>query len=469
MSHKLIFAEFNELCPPLLDRWMASGDLPNFRRLHDRSTVFTTQADVTDSANLEPWIQWYSLHTGLAFDQHGVFHLTEGAKARHEDLWHIAHDAGRRVGSFASMNTRAFDFGDGSFYAADPWCEDGNASPRDLNVYNRFVSAQVREYSNPDQRLSLRDIAAFGWFMARHGLRAGTVGGIAAQLATERFRDKRLSWRRAALLDRLQFDVFRHFQRRARPDFSTFFINSTAHLQHSYWRQFDPAPFTAKPDADDRAVHGDAMFFGYRAMDALLGDFVALADETGATLMFMTALSQQPYLQAETSGGKHFYRLRDVEAFFRAFDLPFAAIDPTMTHQYMVGFATDAHRTAVRETLGAFCMDDGRALFDFNDRTSDGLYFSCNVFTPVGADATVVTPDGTTRAFADLLYKIDATKSGRHHPDGALWIAGGAHRTIAQPVSILDVFPTALDMMQVDRTRLDDRRGVSLLDRIARD
>jgi hypothetical protein len=464
---KIIFAEFNELCPQLLDRWMASGDLPNFKRLHDRSTVFTTQADVADPVNLEPWIQWYSLHTGLSFDQHKIFHLTEGAKAAHDDLWHIAHAAGRRVGSMASMNTRAFDFGDGSFYAADPWCEDGNASPPALNDYNKFVAAQVREYSNPDQKLSSGDIARFGWFMAKHGLRATTVAKIAGQLATERIKDKRLSWRRAALLDRLQFDVFAHYQRRVRPDFSTFFINSTAHLQHSYWRQFDPAPFSAKPDAEDRAIYGDAIRFGYRAMDALLADFVVLADKTGATLLFMTALSQQPYLQAEETGGKHFYRLRDVEAFFSAFDLPYAAIDPTMTHQYMVGFARDDERRAVRETLGKFSMADGRALFDFNDRTTDALYFSCNIFTPVASDSTIVTPAGTARRFADFLYKIDATKSGRHHPDGALWIAGGAHRHVDAAVSILDIFPTALDMMAIDRSRFVDRTGVSLAAQIA--
>lgn len=462
MTRRLIFAEFNELCPWLIERWMDEGKLPNFRRLQRQSVTFTTTADVTDPADLEPWIQWYSLHTGLSFDQHGVFHLTEGAKAEHDDLWHAAHRAGLKVGSFASMNTRAFAFQD-SFYVADPWCDDGNAHPPALNTYNRFVAHNVREYSNPDQRLTIGDAARFAGFMATHGLSARTAGAIAAQLATERLKDRRLSWRRAALLDRMQFDVFRHYQRKFHPHFSTFFINSTAHLQHSYWRQFDPDAFTMKPSAEDLALYGEAIQFGYEAMDRLLADFMTLAEETDSTLVFLTALSQQPYTQAEATGGKHFYRLREVESLFRRFELPFANIDPTMTHQYFVTFGCDEDLAHARETLSTFHMPDGRALFDFNARTEGGLYFSCNIYAEVPAGATVETPQGPL-VFADLLYKIDATKSGRHHPDGALWFATGRHNAVEGKVSILDVFPTALDLLGVPVP--EGRSGTSLIVRL---
>jgi hypothetical protein len=282
---KLIVAEFNELCPWLIDQWMGEGLLPNFRVMHGQSAVFETFADVSDPANLEPWIQWYSLHTGLSFDQHRVFHLTEGAAATHDDLWRIAHAAGRKVINFAGMNTRPFAFGD-SVYVADPWCEDGNASPPALNIYNRFVGANVREYSNPDARLTAGDYAKFLGFMTTHGLRPGTVAALAGQLIEERTRDRRLSWKRATLLDRMQMDVFRHYYTKTRPDYATFFINSTAHLQHSYWRQFQPEAFAVQPDAESSALYGDAVKTGYVAMDRLLGEFMEMADASGAMLVF---------------------------------------------------------------------------------------------------------------------------------------------------------------------------------------
>ena len=140
---------------------------------------------------------------------------------------------------------------------------------------------------------------------------------------------------------------------------------------------------------DEVAAYGDAMLFGYRAMDRLIGKFMTLAEETGATLVFATALSQQPYTQAEASGGKHFYRLRDVKGLFQRLDLTFAEIAPTMTHQYLATFAGEAQQTAARKTLSALKLDDGRPLFDFNARTREGLYFSCNLSTEVAGDAVI--------------------------------------------------------------------------------
>ncbi len=462
---KVIFAEFNELCPWLIDQWMSEGLLPNFKRMHDKSTVFETFADVTDTTNLEPWIQWYSLHTGLSFEQHKVFHLTEGAQATHEDLWRIAHAAGRKVINFAGMNARPFDFPD-SVYVADPWCEDGNASPPALNIYNRFVGANVREYSNPDTRLTAGDYARFLGFMVTHGLRAATIAALASQLVEERIKDRRLSWKRATLLDRMQMDVFRHYYRKTKPDFATFFINSTAHLQHSYWRQFQPDAFTVQPDAESSSLYGQAVKTGYIAMDRLLGEFIDLADANNAMLVFATALSQQPYLAAEETGGKHFYRLRDVNAFFRRFSLPHRDIDPTMTHQYFVRFESDTDRVKTHELLAGFKLADGRALFGFNDRTSDGLYFSCDIYTEIDAATMITSPDRQRLKFSDIAYKIDATKSGRHHPAGALWFRTGTHARHDKPVSILDIFPTTLDLLGIDNPP-GDRTGKSLVGQLA--
>jgi len=68
--------EFNEICPPLLNRWMAEGKLPHFSALYNSSQIFTSIADVSDPDCLEPWIQWYSIHAGLPYDEHRIFYLT---------------------------------------------------------------------------------------------------------------------------------------------------------------------------------------------------------------------------------------------------------------------------------------------------------------------------------------------------------------------------------------------------------
>ncbi len=467
----VILMEFNELCPPLLTRWMAEGRLPNFSRLHRQSDVFLTEADVSDPAQLEPWIQWYSAHSGLAYDQHRVFHLSDGARAGHEDIFTSLLAAGRRVGSFASLNLCPFA-AEGSFFVADPWTDQGNASPPELNIYNHFVSHQVREYSNAGARLSRADTGRFLAFLLRHGLSAATITMIARQLLSERTGDPRLSYRRASVLDAIQYDMFRHYYQRTRPHFATFFINSTAHFQHSYWRHLDPEAFTVQPDAAEMAVYGDAVRYGYEAMDRLVGRFLTLAKRHDATLLFMTALSQQPFLRHEELGGQHFHRLRDVDAFLDRLGIVRQSVEPTMTHQYMLRFADAAECGRARERLSALEMaEGGRRLFDFADRDAgdeQALYFGCQISTRTAPDSLVIDRacDSELR-FGDLLYRIDAIKSGRHHPEGALWIAGGSGRVHDDRVSILDLFPTLADWFGVESDDMS-RRGQSLLPMLGR-
>src|SRR5438045_4964705 len=102
----------------------------------------------------------------------------------------------------------------------------------------------VRE-STRGVALGVNEWLLFVTFFLRHGLAADTIRAILAQLGSERLSRADVKWRRVALADRLQFDLFRHYYRRMRPDFATFFINSTPHLQHADWRHMYPgaSPF----------------------------------------------------------------------------------------------------------------------------------------------------------------------------------------------------------------------------------
>ncbi len=448
-SCPIIFLEFNELCPRLLDNWMRAGELPNFKALHDTSQIYITNVDVEDPLYLEPWIQWYSMHTGLSYEQHGIFHLTDGPRAGHADIWRLLIAAGYRVGNCGSMNARRFD-APGSYYLPDPWCTSERASPDNLNAFHSFVAANVQEYTNDSTGLGMGDYAKFLGFLVTHGLTPATVFSILKQLGTEKLVDPAEHWRRVALLDRLQFDVFRHYQLSMKPHFSTFFANSVAHLQHAYWREMEPEAFQIKSSEQNQKRYGDAILFGYKETDALLGQMMRLAKQQHARIVFATALSQQPFLKYEGIGGQHFYRVRKIESLLKDLGVSYRSVQPTMTHQYQLTFDSNAAKEDAQAKLASLRLD-GRQVFGFDEADDHSLYFGCSVrsFQPEPAMMTVGNRE--TR-FQDIFYHIDATKSGRHHPDGCLWIQRGTGRR--QPhddrVSILDVLPTLLAHFQVE-------------------
>ena len=80
----ILVLELNELCPPILNRMMDAGDLPNFRKLHDSADVYVTH---TDDPTLEPWVQWPSFHTGQPESVHGAQELDEGHIIQTPRIW----------------------------------------------------------------------------------------------------------------------------------------------------------------------------------------------------------------------------------------------------------------------------------------------------------------------------------------------------------------------------------------------
>ncbi len=427
---------------------MAAGLLPNFKSFYDGSQVFTTEADEV-APNLEPWIQWYSAHTGLSFRQHRVFNLTDGPKAPYDDLWRILRREGIRVANCSSMNCREFSFPE-SFFLPDPWCTTEKAFPAPLNGFHRFIASHVQEYSNASKRSAPAEYLGFAAFLLRHGLRAKTVLAAASLFAREIVSRGKTAWKRAPLLDKLQFDVFRHYQRKFDFEFATFFSNSTAHYQHAYWRYMEPELFTPSPPEKIRQ-HQAAVLYGYQEMDKLLGDFLAMEAEV-VTLVLASALSQQPYLRFEKTGGKHFYRPKNIEALLGLLHIRYDRVLPVMTHQYILHLDSKESREAAERALRSVKIGQ-EEVFSLRSVGDHELYFGNRIGSLVENNTCLTLTDADivqNLPFYEIFYQIPDTKSGYHHPDGVLWIKTGSHQRHEQKVSILDVFPTVLDFFGVE-------------------
>ncbi len=436
---KLFLLEFNELCPSLLADFMERGWLPHFRRLYESSTIFTTDAG-EQPPNLEPWIQWPTVHSGLPFSEHRIFHLGDGRRLQQKCLAELLSDAGVPVGIFGSMNV---NYGQLQGYVLpDPWDRLGAAWPARLQPFYGPVARQVRE-SSQAVGFSKKELAALLWFLCRHGLTAGTAWALAQQLWQER-REPSVRWRRAMLLERLQYDVFRRLNRIFGVRFATFFCNSTAHFQHYHWRNMEPCRFPVPPPATDHSSLAHAIPEGYRAMDRLVGRF--LRHYPDSVLILCTALSQQPWTETTkcTFRPRHFTRFLE----FAGVTLPSAAVRPVMAEQFHVDCPSGEMAVAVQRQLEELTVD-GQPLMQAK-RSGSTLLAGCRVNDPAVLNREVARrSDGERRRFDDLFYMIHSMRSGRHHADGVLWIRNGQHRVMDGRVALTRIAPTILKHFNV--------------------
>ena len=455
-SLRMIVLEFNELRSELIAEFMARGLLPGFRELYERSTVFATDAGEAPP-NLEPWIQWPTVHTGMTFGEHGIFDLGDGYRLREKGVATLLSDAGIRVGVFGSMNVNYGNLN--GYFIPDPWHKLGRASPELLQPFYDVISKQVQESSREDG-FSLADMAGFGWFMARNGLTAGTVSAIARQLGRERL-DPGIRWRRASVLDDLQYDVFRHLNARYQVRFATFFSNSTAHYQHYYWRNMQPEIFALPPQDDEHPSLAGAIQHGYQSMDRQIRR--TLSDYPDATIVLCTALSQRAW----TDTTKCTFRPRSFEALltFAQIDPRSAAVKPVMAEQFHLVFGSADARRRAESALRDLYLDEV-PLMTVRREGEEALFCGCDIVDARLADRNITRRnDGAVAQFRELFYMIHSMRSGYHDPRGLLWIGAGRHEVVAEPVPIVDIAPTVLKAFGVPKPAY--MRGEPLLSRAA--
>jgi hypothetical protein len=445
----VILVEFNELTPRLMERFIRDGKLPNFARLRAESHVYTTDA-AAEGEDLNPWVQWVTVHTGLGHREHGVQHLADVDKLSREQIWDLSSAAGKTVWVCGSMNA-SYRTPLRGFVLPDPWSQNVAPHPRqELEPFYRFVLKNVQQYTQDKTAGSRLDLVKFGAFLATHGLTPETIKATLAQLVAER-RDPTVRWKRAVILDRMAFDVFHHYWRMHKPELATFFLNSTAHFQHQYWRNLEPEAFDIKPTDDEQRAYAGAIEFGYTQMDHLVGRLLELAGNE-AQLVFATALSQQPYLRAEKIGGKRHYRIDDGKLLAAKLGLGGRyRYEPVMADEFYLRFEDEAAARAAEALLPSF-RAGGEPPLRVIKREGRDVFAQCKIRKALPEGTMIESADGRPLCrYYDVFHLVEGLKSGYHHPDGMLWIRhlDRRHREHAGKVPLTAVAPTVLDLLGV--------------------
>ena len=420
--NRVLLLEFNELSPVLMDRFIADGHLPAFKRLRDQSATFITEAGESGDL-LNPWVQWVTVHTGVPAAVHGITRLGEAHELAVPTIADIVSGAGGRVWLCGSMNVQPTTPVNGAVLP-DPWCVDATPQPPELETFFRFVSANVQEHTSGQQPLSNKELAAFVWFMLRHGLSRATVAAAAGQLVGERAH-RVPRGRRAEILDRFEWDVFRHYYDRLRPHFATFFSNSTAHFQHLHWDELE--------DDEERSE----VLHGYKQMDLLVGRALELAGPY-VTVGLCTALSQTANRDEDRSR-EGFYRPHDFGALASGLGVEgVIGTSPVMAEQGHLFFCDERAAAEGAQLIRAVRSGDD-AVFDVH---VDGaqVFVGCKFFTQRSLPAPLDR----------LLYWTDAPREGTHHPDGMLWVGQRAGTTSHDHVPLTSVAPTLVSLLGLE-------------------
>lgn len=405
---KLIVLALNEINFDVVARYAERELLPGFKKLMECFRSIETFAE-DQYTQLEPWIQWVSVHTGKPFKEHGVFRLGDMAYNEIPQLFELLEKRGLKVGAVSPMNARN-DLKQPAYFIPDPWtCTTSDGSP-----FSERLTRMLRQTVNDNSqgKISARSLTTLVEAVVRT-LHPSTTPRLLKLVAASRGR----AWLKSLVLDQLIHMIHLSLLRRTQPDVSFVFFNAGAHIQHHYFFNSPHSGVVTKnPDwyAPKDADPIRDMLFVY---DEMLQDYLAKAS-SGTRLMVATGLSQIPYDKT-----KFYYRLTDHAAFFKRIGVDCQRVLPRMTRDVELVFNDRESAEACIAKLSAVVMEhDSTPLFTEIEDRGNSIFATLTYPREIKQSARVLFAGGVIEDFSSMVTFV-AIKNGMHSTKGYAFVA----------------------------------------------
>ena len=418
----LVFAELNEVNFEFIEHYARRGALPVFERLIGAHGYARTRSEETYE-QIEPWIQWVTVHTGKSYAEHKVFRLGDGPQAGIAQIWEQLEKKGLRVGAFSPMNAGNAVV-QAAFFVPDPWTRTRVSAPPLMRAAYEAICQAVGD--NAAGRITARSaLQLFAGLLAYARVAnwprylSDALGGIGGH------------WPRAVFLDRFLGDCFLDLWRRTRPDFASVFFNGAAHIQHHYLFNSSAYGGPYRNPLWYLSAGVDPVLEIYRLYDRVLGDCLAL--EPQPRVMIATGLHQDPVDEPQ-----FYWRLRDHAAFLRTIGCTFSGVEPLMSRDFLVTCAGRAQAAATATRLASGRTADGLPLFEIDNR-GDSLFVTL-------AYPREVKPGLAARfegaSIEDLAREVVfvALKNGHHNGIGYFLDSGARSAPGAEPIPLTELW-----------------------------
>lgn len=399
----LILLELNEINFDLVNCYVSKfpGRFPGFEGLLKSAQINTSSENIYEQ--LEPWIQWVSVHTGKSFAEHNIFRLGDIVGSQVPQIFEQLERVGVTVGGISPMNAEN-RLKKAAYFIPDPWTR----TPADDSWWSRQLGSAVAQAVNDNAQSKITKKSALSILLGLIRFSQFKHYVLYFKLA---YQSIGASWRKALLLDLFLHDLHISLFKTKKPQFSTLFLNAGAHIQHHY---FYNSPFIPSGSGViNPRWYISPKLDPFREMlevyDLIIGEY--LADDT-CEMIVATGLSQRPYDRI-----KYYYRLKNHSTFLKKIGIDFLEIHPRMTRDFLVTFSSfeDARRA---QNILSDLKIAGKSELLFGEIENRGN----QLFVTLTYQAEIVTTDivQVSPRHIDLYREVAfvALKNGMHQSKG---------------------------------------------------
>ncbi len=403
VNKRLIFLELNEINFDIVEKYIGenSARFPSLKKLMGGHKIRTSAEQHYEE--LEPWIQWPSVHTAQSFAEHGVFRLGDIVGAKVPQIFEIIESAGFKVGAISAMNAEN-RLEKPCYFLPDPWTK----TPSDDSFWSVSLTEAVSQAVNDNAKAKITFRSAIQIALAV--LRFARPAHYFLYLKFIASSRKK-PWNKALFLDLLLHDLHFSLFRSSEPNFSTLFLNAGAHIQHHYL--FNSAPLRKM------LAHKNPEWYVSQKDDPL-ADVLSLYDmivaeylkESHAEFLVATGLAQKPYDRL-----KFYYRLNQHSDFLNSLGINFSRVYPRMTRDFLIEFSNERDADVARIILaGLKVEDDGLPIFGEVDNRGRSLFVVLTYPKEITERTKYIF--NSQSFFLSPIVSFVALKNGMHQSEG---------------------------------------------------
>lgn len=402
-SKRVILLELNEINFDVVNKYIvANGErFPALKRLLNGPGIRTTAEKKYEE--LEPWIQWPSVHTGKSYPEHGVFRLGDIVGSGVPQIFEQLEQAGYKVGAISAMNAEN-RLKNSAYFIPDPWTQ----TPSDGTFWSRALSEAVSQTvnDNAQARITIKSIIQIMLGLLRFARLKHYSKYLSLVLLS-----RKKPWMKALILDLFLHDVHWTMFNSRMPNFSTLFLNAGAHIQHHYFFNAEPLRNELHNKNPDWYVkrNEDPLADVLDLYDLIVHEYFSRAD---TEVILATGLAQKPYDRV-----KFYYRLNAHADFLQSLGIVFKNVYPRMTRDFLIEFADEQQAIEACVLLSSIKIEaDGQPLFGELDNRGASLFVTLSYHHEI-TESTKYTVAEKTYSLKNQVSFV-AIKNGMHQSEG---------------------------------------------------
>lgn len=405
---RLILLELNEINFDAVNHYidLYPGTFAGFEKLKAFQSIITKAESKYEE--LEPWIQFPSLHTGRTYHEHKIFRLGDFVNSADVQFFEAIETSGFKVGAISPMNA-SNKLENPAYFIPDPWTK----TPSDGSFLSQAITSAIVQAVNDNSKskLTVKTIVSLviAFIALVNPLRSFSMMGYALKSFGK-------PWRKALFLDMLLYEIHKTLFSRKKPDFSTLFLNAGAHIQHHY---FYNSSYVVSSDLTNPnwyvAENEDPFLEMLKIYDCMLLD---LLNKKNSEILIATGLSQAPFETVQ-----FMYRLKDHSSFLTNIGIKFDQLSPRMTRDFLVSFTSEDEALHAEKVLSSILVDNEIKLFEEIDNRGKDIYVVLTYPYEI-MDDTTIEISGTNVKLNDLVVFV-CIKNGRHQSKGFAFFSEG--------------------------------------------